>query len=83
MWASSGVLNQGSAKRFLIIGPKKKKVQKKQKVSFKTTFMLKIYRKKVKSSLNFFDLHTKVRHTAGHKRIGVNVFMTGQKWKEE
>lgn len=29
------------------------------------------------------DLHTKVGDTAGNKRIGVNVFMTWQKWKEE
>lgn len=30
-----------------------------------------------------FDSHAEVRHTAGHKRIGVNVFVAGQKWKEE
>lgn len=29
------------------------------------------------------DLHTEVRHTAGHKGIWVNVFMTGQKRKEK
>lgn len=30
-----------------------------------------------------FDSHAEVRHTAGHERIGVNVFVAGQKWKEE
>lgn len=29
------------------------------------------------------DLHTEVRHTAGHKGVGVDVFMTGQEGKEE
>lgn len=30
-----------------------------------------------------FDLHAEVRHTAGHKGVGVDVFMTGQEGKEE
>lgn len=30
-----------------------------------------------------FDLHTEVRHTAGHKGVGVDVFMTGQEGEEE
>lgn len=29
------------------------------------------------------DLHAEVRHTAGHKGVGVDVFMTGQERKEE
>lgn len=29
------------------------------------------------------NLHTQVRHAAGDKRIWINVFMAGQKWKEQ
>lgn len=39
--------------------------------------------KYINNQCKCFDLHTEVRHTAGHKGIWVNVFMTGQKWEEE
>lgn len=87
MRASSGVLNQGSTKCFLIIRPKKK--QPKNAFFFNYLYTnnntenqgLKVTY--INNRGEFFDLHTEVRHTAGHKGIWVNVFMTGQKWKEK